>query len=70
MAWFTPTPSEISAIEQIETAFHDDSLTDDQRQRLIERLWIRLEYAHGSKVLSLVSPEGAIIERPFRTEAG
>ena len=69
MAWFTPTPMEISAIEQIETAFHDDSLTENQRQGLIEKLWVRLENAHGSKVLSLVSPEGAVIERPFRTEA-
>lgn len=69
MAWFTPTPMEISAIEQIETAFHDDSLTENQRQGLIEELWIRLERAHGSKVLSIVSPEGAVIERPFRTEA-
>ncbi len=69
MAWFTPTPMEISAIEQIETAFHDDSLTENQRQGLIEELWVRLERAHGSKVLSLVSPEGAVIERPFRTEA-
>jgi hypothetical protein len=69
MAWFTPTPMEISAIEQIETAFHDDSLTENQRQGLIEQLWVRLERAHGSKVLSIVSPEGAVIERPFRTEA-
>jgi hypothetical protein len=69
MAWFTPTPMEISAIEQIETAFHDDNLRDDQRQGLIEQLWVRLERAHGSKVLSLVSPEGAVIERPFRAEA-
>lgn len=69
MAWFTPTPLEISAIEQIETAFHDDSLTENQRQGLIEQLWVRLERAHGSKVLSLVSPEGAVIERPFRTAA-
>lgn len=69
MAWFTPTPMEISAIEQIETAFHDDTLTENQRQGLIEDLWVRLERAHGSKVLSLVSPEGAVIERPFRTEA-
>lgn len=69
MAWFTPTPMEISAIEQIETAFHDDSLTENQRQGLIEQLWVRLERAHGSKVLSLVSPEGAVIERPFPTEA-
>jgi len=69
MAWFTPTPMEISAIEQIETAFHDSSLTENQRQGLIEQLWVRLERAHGSKVLSLVSPEGAVIERPFRTEA-
>lgn len=68
MAWFTPTPSEISAIEQIETAFHDECLADDQRQRLIARLWDRLERAHGSKVLSLVSPEGAIIERPYTAE--
>lgn len=69
MAWFTPTPMEISAIEQIETAFHDDTLTENQRQGLIEQLWVRLERAHRSKVLSLISPEGAVIERPFRTEA-
>jgi hypothetical protein len=33
MAWFTPTPLEISCIEQIETAVNDDSLTENQRQR-------------------------------------
>ncbi|MBP7118659.1 hypothetical protein KBA63_01105 [Candidatus Woesebacteria bacterium] len=69
MAWFTPTPLEISCIEQIETAVNDDSLTENQRQGLIEQLWIRLERAHGCKVLSLVSPEGAVIERPFPTKA-
>ncbi len=63
--WFEPTPLEISAIEQIETAFNDDSLTENQRQDLIQELWIRLERAHGSEVLSFVTPEGAIIERPF-----
>jgi hypothetical protein len=68
MAWFTPTPLEISTIEQIETAFVDATLPEEQRQSLIESLWVRLERAHGSKVLSLVSPEGAVIERPLRAE--
>ncbi len=69
MAWFTPTPIEISCIEQIETAFFDDTLTENQKQRLLEDQWLRLERAHGCKVLSLVSPEGAIIERPLLTNA-
>ncbi len=64
-SWFTPTPSELSAIEQIETAFHDDDLTENQKQDLIKEQWKRLERAHGSKVANLVSPEGAVIERPL-----
>lgn len=68
MAWFTPTPLEISAIEQIETAFHDATLHEEDREYLIRKFWAKLEQAHGSKVLSLVSPEGAIIERPFVTD--
>jgi hypothetical protein len=56
---------EISAIEQIETAFQDSSLHDNQRESLIKRLWADLEKAHGSRVLSLVSPEGVVIQSPF-----
>ena len=41
MAWFTPTPMEISSMEQIETAFHDDELSENQRQGFIEQLWVR-----------------------------
>jgi hypothetical protein len=69
MAWYRPTPLELSAIEQIETAFSDDDLNDDLRNGLLCELWVVLERAHGSRVLSLVSPEGAVIERPFRTES-
>ena len=65
MAWFSPTPMEISAIEQIETAFQDSSLRDNQRESLIKKLWADLEKAHGSRVLSLVSPEGVVIQSPF-----
>jgi hypothetical protein len=68
MAWFSPTPLEISAIEQIETAFDDPTLHEIEREDLLRRLWVRLERAHGGKVLSLVSPEGIVIERPFETE--
>jgi len=65
VAWFSPTPMEISAIEQIETAYQDSSLYDEQRERLIKKLWANLEKAHGSRVLSLVSPEGIVIQSPF-----
>ncbi len=65
MAWFSPTTSEISAIEQIETAFHDASMEGNHREKLIRKLWAELEKAHGSRVLSLVSPEGTIIQSPF-----
>lgn len=65
MAWFSPTPMEISAIEQIETAFHDSGLNDSHRESLIRKFWAELEKAHGSRVLSLVSPEGTIIQSPF-----
>ena len=65
MSWFSPTPMEISAIEQIETAFQDSSLRDTQRESLIKKLWADLEKAHGSRVLSLVSPEGVVIQSPF-----
>ena len=61
MAWFSPTPAEISAIEQIETALHDSSLQGDRREKLIRHLWEVLEKAHGSRVISLVSPEGMVI---------
>jgi hypothetical protein len=67
MAWFSPTPAEISAIEQIETVYHDDSLQGDRREKLIRRLWADLEKAHGSRVLSLVSPEGMVIQSPFES---
>lgn len=65
MAWFDPSPSEISAIEQIETAYYDEALNEDRRLKLLQRFWIGLEKAHGSKVLMLVSPEGVTIHRPF-----
>jgi hypothetical protein len=69
MAWYRPTPLELSAIEQIETAFGDDGLLDDERDDLLILEWGRLEQAHGSRVLSIVSPEGDVIERPFRAES-
>jgi hypothetical protein len=65
VAWFSPSPMEISAIEQIETAFQDSSLQENQRDSMIKQLWAKLEEAHGSRVLSLVSPEGAVIQSPF-----
>jgi hypothetical protein len=65
VAWFSPTPAEISAIEQIETVYHDTNLHDDRREKLIRSLWAQLEKAHGSRVLSLVSPEGMVIQSPF-----
>lgn len=65
MAWFSPSPAEISAIEQIETVYHDTSLHEDRRDKMIKRLWAELEKAHGSRVLSLVSPEGMVIQSPF-----
>lgn len=65
MAYFTPTPSEISAIEQIETAHLDPTLSARKRQDLMEGLWVRLEHAHGAKILSVTSPEGEIIQRPL-----
>jgi hypothetical protein len=65
VAWFSPTPMEISAIEQIETAIQDVSLYEEQRESLMKKLWANLEKAHGSRVLSLVSPEGIVIQSPF-----
>lgn len=65
MAWFNPTPREISALEQIETALEDSELDDPRRQQLLRRLWANLEEAHGSRILSVVSPEGNIIQSPF-----
>jgi len=65
VAWFSPTPMEISAIEQIETAYQDSSLYEEHREKLIKKLWNDLEKAHGSRVLSLVSPEGIVIQSPF-----
>jgi len=64
MAWFNATPLELSIVEQIETAFSDETIDDAYRAGLMIQLWYELERAHGSRVLSLVSPEGAIIERP------
>ena len=65
MARFDPTPAEISAIEQIETAFNDDTLADERRYKLLKRLWAQLERVHGSRVLMLQSPEGQVIQSPF-----
>jgi len=65
MAWFSPTPMEISAIEQVETAFTDTSLYENDRRKLIKKLWSELEKAHGARVLSLVSPEGIVMQSPF-----
>ena len=64
MAYFTPTPLEISAIEQIETAHMDPTLSTGKREELMVKLWTRLEAAHGAKILSVTSPEGEIIQRP------
>jgi hypothetical protein len=65
VAWFSPTPAEISAIEQIETVYHDNTLQNERREKMIRNLWAQLEKAHGSRVLSLVSPEGMVIQSPF-----
>lgn len=65
MARFEPTPIEISAIEQIETAYNDDSIEHEQRANLLQALWSRLEKVHGSRVLMLQSPEGQVIQSPF-----
>ena len=65
MARFEPTPIEISAIEQIETVFNDDTIGQDYRAKLMQKLWARLEQVHGSRVLMLQSPEGEIIQSPF-----
>jgi hypothetical protein len=65
MAWFCPTTAEISCIEQIETVVLDTTLTESERRDLMERLWNRLETLHGSRVLTLVSPEGTVLQSPF-----
>ena len=65
MARFDPTPIEISAIEQIETVFNDDIMEQEQRSKLMRKLWAQLEKVHGSRVLMLQSPEGQVIQSPF-----
>lgn len=65
MAWWTPTHLETSIMEQIEAAHLDYTIDDSYRAGLMITLWAELEQAHGSKVLSIESPEGEIIERPF-----
>ncbi|HUN08451.1 MAG TPA: hypothetical protein PLQ56_17730 [Aggregatilineales bacterium] len=65
MAWFCPTTAEISCIEQIETVVLDTTLTENERQELMTELWTRLENLHGSRVLTLVSPEGTVLQSPF-----
>ena len=64
MARFDPSPAEISVIEQIETAFNDDTLVEDSRFKLLKKLWVQLERVHGSRVLMLQSPEGQVIQSP------
>ena len=64
MARFDPSPAEISVIEQIETAFNDDSLAESSRFKLLKKLWVQLERVHGSRVLMLQSPEGQVIQSP------
>ena len=68
MGQFNPTIAELSAIEQVEAAYNDPFLDDDERQARIAELWRVLERAHGGRVLSIISPEGAVIERPFYIE--
>jgi hypothetical protein len=65
MAWFAPNLLEVSIIDQIETAVHDEGLTENEREDLAETLWIRLQSAHGGKVINIVSREGETIEPPF-----
>jgi hypothetical protein len=64
VARFDPSPAEISVIEQIETAFNDDSLVESRRAHLLKKLWVQLERVHGSRVLMLQSPEGQVIQSP------
>lgn len=69
MAMWIPNVQEISVIEQIEAVFYDDTLdTNEQHYRLCE-LWRQLERVHGSRVNSVTSPEGMVIERPFYGES-
>jgi hypothetical protein len=65
MTWFSPTPREISTIEQLETALRDTSLNAASRDQLLRKLWKELEAAHGGRILSVVSPEGQVIQNPF-----
>lgn len=65
MTWFSPTPREISTIEQLETALRDNSLNAARRDQLLRKLWKELEEAHGGRILSVVSPEGQVIQNPF-----
>lgn len=62
--FFSPEPGEISFIEQIETALHDEELEENDRTDIITLEWIRMERKHGAKITVLYSPEGNVIERP------
>ena len=65
MAWFDPSPAEMSLIEQIETAYYDTCIQERDRRKLLHGLWMRLEAMHGDQVLRLVSPEGQVIFSPL-----
>lgn len=65
MAWFDPSPAEMSLIEQIETAYYDTSILERERRKLLTSLWSELECRHGDQVLRLVSPEGKVIYSPL-----
>ena len=64
MAWFDPSPAQISLIEQIETAYYDTCIQERERRQRLEALWTRLETMHGDRVLHLMSPEGHVIRSP------
>ncbi len=65
MAWFDPSPAEMSLIEQIETAYYDTFIQERERRNLLTKLWSELECRHGDQVLRLVSPEGQVIYSPL-----
>ena len=64
MVYYEPRPAEISVIEQIETAETDPTLTEVARERLMSKLWQKMERIHGNRIASITSPSEHIIYRP------
>lgn len=64
--WVEPNASILTFIEQIETAFKDTSLSEEERVEICQELWLRMEEMYGGRIHTLIPPENdEKFKRPF-----